>query len=384
MVGGIGDRAGGGEAPQVTPLRTDAAVTLALGGAWDNDHVGVADRAMTRAAGVKGKRVVLDLAAVTRLDTAGAWLVERTCVDVRGKGGEISLANVSASQRTLLEVVAGHARAPVPRRPRGVVAMVMRIGAATIEIGREARDLVNFLGAVMVMLAGVAVRPGRLRLTPLTFQLESVGLAAIPLVGLIAFLIGIVLAFQGVDQLQRFGAEIFTVNLVAIGVLREMGVLLTAILLAGRTGSAFAAEIGTMTANEEIAALRTVGLDPLEVLVQPRVLAMLIALPLLTFFADIMGLAGGAVMALLTLDISVSQFLRQLQGAVSASTFWVGIVKAPVFALVIGLVGCFQGLSVTGGAESVGRRTTRAVVVSIFLVLVLDAGFSVLFSVMGV
>ncbi len=384
MVGGIGDRAGGGETPQVTPRRSDDAVTLALAGAWDNAHAGGADRAMTRAAQVQSKRVVLDLAAVTRLDTAGAWLVERTCADVRGQGGNVSLANVSASQRTLLEVVAGHARAPVPRRRRGPVAMIEQIGAATVEIGREARDLVNFMGAVMVMLAGVAVRPWRLRLTALTFQLETAGLAAIPLVGLIAFLIGIVLAFQGVDQLQRFGAEIFTVNLVAIGVLREMGVLLTAILLAGRTGSAFAAEIGTMTANEEVAAMRTVGLDPLEVLVQPRILAMLIALPLLTFFADIMGLAGGAVMALLTLDISLSQYLRQLQGAVSASTFWVGIVKAPVFALVIGLVGCFQGLSVSGSAESVGRRTTRAVVVSIFLVLVLDAGFSVLFSVMGV
>lgn len=389
MVGGIGDRAGGGETPQVTPRRSDGAVTLVLAGAWDNDHAGGADRAMSRAAvtggsAVNSKKVVLDLAAVTRLDTAGAWLVERTCADVRGQGGKVSLANASASQQTLIEVVAGHARAPEPRQRRGALAMVERIGAATVEIGREARDLVNFFGAVIVMLAGVAVRPWRLRLTALTFQLETAGLAAIPLVGLIAFLIGIVLAFQGVDQLQRFGAEIFTVNLVAIGVLREMGVLLTAILLAGRTGSAFAAEIGTMTANEEVAAMRTVGLDPLEVLVQPRILALLVALPLLTFFADIMGLAGGAVMALLTLDISLSQYLRQLQGAVSASTFWVGIVKAPVFALVIGLVGCFQGLSVSGSAESVGRRTTRAVVVSIFLVLVLDAGFSVLFSVMGV
>jgi phospholipid/cholesterol/gamma-HCH transport system permease protein len=201
---------------------------------------------------------------------------------------------------------------------------------------------------------------------------------------MISFLVGVVLAFQGADQLARFGAQIFTINMVGISVLREMGILLTAIVVAGRSGSAFTAEIGAMQVNEEVEALRVIGLDPMEVLVVPRVLALVIALPLLTFFADMMGLLGGGVMSVLLVDVSFGQYWRLLNNAISLNTFVVGMVKAPVFALLIALVGCFEGLRVTGSAESVGRLTTRAVVEGIFMVIIFDALFSILFSYLGI
>ena len=201
-----------------------------------------------------------------------------------------------------------------------------------------------------------------------------------PIIGLLSFLIGVVVAYQGVDQLRRFGAEIFTVNLLGVSILREMGILITAIVVAGRSGSAFTAQIGAMQVNQEIDALQALGLDPVEILVLPRIIALVIALPLLAVFADMMGLAGGGVMVMLVLDISLIQFMEQLRGAVSIWSFWIGILKAPVFAFLIALVGCREGLRVTGSAESVGRQTTKSVVVAIFLVIVTNAAFSILFS----
>ena len=245
-------------------------------------------------------------------------------------------------------------------------------------------ELVSFLGQTVIAPGRSLRRPSRIRGRELVALIEKTGLDAMPIVEMISFLIGVVLAYQGADQLARFGAEIFTVNLVGIGVLREMGVLLTAIMLAGRSGSAFAAQIGTMKVNEEIDAMRTIGMDPMEVLVLPRVLALMVSLPLLTFFADIMGLLGGAVMATTALDISFFQFARQLNASVPISALWIGLVKAPVFAFIIALVGCFEGLKVNGSAESVGQRTTRAVAESAFLVMVLDSMFSILFSVLGI
>jgi phospholipid/cholesterol/gamma-HCH transport system permease protein len=228
------------------------------------------------------------------------------------------------------------------------------------------------------------LKPWRLRLTSTVRHLEETGLNALPIVGLISLLVGLVLAYQGVDQLRPFGAEIFMVNLVGIAALREMGILLTAIVVAGRSGSAFTAEIGTMKVNEEVDALSTLGLDPIEVLVLPRLIALTITLPLLTFFADVMALVGGALGGMLLIDLTIPQFLEQLSVAVTPTMFWVGMVKAPVFAFVIAMVGCFEGLRVAGSAESVGRLTTKSVVESIFLVIVLDALFSILFSIIGV
>jgi phospholipid/cholesterol/gamma-HCH transport system permease protein len=223
-----------------------------------------------------------------------------------------------------------------------------------------------------------------LRLISLASHIERVGLDALPIVGLLSFLIGIVLAYQGADQLRRFGAEIFTVDLLGVSILREMAVLLTSIVIAGRSGSAFTAEIGTMQVNEEVDALRTIGLDPIEVLVLPRILALVIALPLLTVFADLMGLIGGALMSFIVLDISLVQFAERFKTAIPMWSFWIGLIKAPVFGLAIGLVGCREGLGVGGSAESVGKQTTKSVVVSIFLVIIIDAIFSILFSYVGV
>ncbi|MPZ11621.1 MAG: MlaE family lipid ABC transporter permease subunit, partial [Kiloniellaceae bacterium] len=251
-------------------------------------------------------------------------------------------------------------------------------------IGREAVDLLSFLGLTVTVFVRTLLHPWRIRLVPLIAHMEQTGLNALPIVGLISFLVGIVLAYQGADQLARFGAQIFTVNLVAVGVLREMGILLTAIIVAGRSGSAFTAQIGTMKVNEEVDAMRTLGLDPMEVLVIPRVFALVLVLPLLTFYADLMGLLGGAVMATIVLDISFFQFARQLNDAVTLWTFWIGIIKAPIFAFIISMIGCYEGLQVSRSAESVGRQTTRAVVEAIFLVIVLDALLSIFFSVIGI
>jgi phospholipid/cholesterol/gamma-HCH transport system permease protein len=205
-----------------------------------------------------------------------------------------------------------------------------------------------------------------------------------PIVGLLSFLIGVVFAYQGADQLRRFGAEIYTVNLLGIAILRELGVLLTAIIIAGRSGSAFTAQIGTMQVNEEIDALRTLGLDPIEVLVVPRVLGLALTLPLLAVYAAFMGLLGGCLMSWASLGILIPTFLEQLRSAITEWTFWVGIIKAPFFAIIIALVGCYEGFNVARSADSVGRLTTQSVVESIFIVIVADAAFSIMFSMLRI
>ncbi len=359
---------------------------IVLGGEWTIAAAAGIDRALKALPAAPDRRVTIDMAQVSALDTTGAWLVWRTISALKEQGIEAELVAAKPAHSSLIDTVARNALpcpAPPPRRS-AFVNMVERVGRATFTVFYEARDLINFLGHVVIIFARSIVQPHRIRLTPLIFHIEQTGLNAIPIVGLISFLIGVVLAFQGAEQLARFGVEIFTVNIVASGVLREMGVLLTAIMLAGRSGSAFTAQIGTMKVNEEVDAMRTIGLDPMELLVLPRMWALIIALPLLTFFANVMGLFGGAIMAMTQLDITFFQFARQLSSATTLWTFWIGIIKAPVFGFIIGLVGCYEGLRVGGDAESVGRLTTRSVVESIFLVIVLDALFSILFAELGI
>ena len=262
--------------------------------------------------------------------------------------------------------------------------MVVHLGEVTVDIAKETADLLAFLGQITVVLGRHVLNPGRLRAKSLVFHMQEAGLNAIPIVGLMSFLIGIVLAFLGASQLQRFGAEVFVVNLVAISVLREIGVLMTAIIVAGRSGSAFTAQIGSMKVNEEIDAMRALGLDPIEVLVLPRLLALVITLPLLAFVADLLGLLGGGLMAWIVLGISPGTFIERLNDAIGQWTFWVGISKAPVFAFTIAMIGCYEGLQVGGSAESVGQRTTRAVVEAIFLVIVIDAVFSIFYQLVGI
>ena len=260
-----------------------------------------------------------------------------------------------------------------------------RIGRATVHAGQQGYRMLGYLGRVTVeTIEALASPKSNLRFAAMVHQVEETGINALPIVGLLAFLIGVVLAYQGADQLKRFGAEVFTINLLGVGVLREIGGLITAIIVAGRSGSAFTAQIGTMRVNEEIDAMQTIGLNTVDVLVLPRIIGLVIALPLLTFFADIMGLIGGAVMCYFQLGITIPAFMRQLNDAISVNTLMVGLIKAPVFAFVISLVGCYEGFQVERNAASVGLLTTRSVVEGIFLVIVLDAAFSIMFSVLGI
>jgi phospholipid/cholesterol/gamma-HCH transport system permease protein len=230
---------------------------------------------------------------------------------------------------------------------------------------------------------GIVRSPRRLRSTAVVNLMEEVWLRALPIVGTLVFLIGFVLAYQGIEQLARFGAQAFAVDMVGLSVLREIGVLLTAIIVAGRSGSAFTAQIGTMRVNLEVDAMSTMGLHPIEVLVIPRIIALLLTMPLLAFFANMMGLLGGGLATVIFLDFTLVQYFERLQEVIDINHFWAGMIKAPVFAFVIAVVGCYEGLQVTGSAESVGRQTTKAVVESIFLVIILDAVFSILFVSIG-
>jgi phospholipid/cholesterol/gamma-HCH transport system permease protein len=361
---------------------------IAIGGGWTVAELAQLDdagRAMLEALPGEAGRAQIELGALEALDTAGAWLLCWLQAGLAERGWQVELAGADPVQAALLAEIGRLRPQPVLPSPRvnPLVRLLAGLGASTLSACGEARRLLSFYGETIVTLGRLTLHPRRLRLTSLVHHLEQTCLNALPIVGMIAFLIGVVLAYQGADQLRRFGAEVFTVNLLGVSVLREIGILLTAIVVAGRSGSAFTAEIGMMKVREEIDALRTIGADPIEVLVVPRLLALMIALPLLAFFADILALFGGGLMAVLALGITPNQFLSQLEGAITPAMFWIGMGKAPVFAFLIALVGCYQGLSVGGSAESVGRLTTQSVVLSIFLVIVADALFSILFSYLG-
>jgi phospholipid/cholesterol/gamma-HCH transport system permease protein len=373
----------------LTGAREGDRLLIEGGGAWTLEELVRLDAArqtLLVAAEADGAAARIDLEALDALDTAGAWLLHRLERNLESLGWRVELAGLGEGHAALLAEI-GRLQAPPPAPAAEInpfVRVLANLGRGTIAACAEALRLLSFFGQTMLALMRVLRRPRRLRLTSLTHHLEQTCVNALPVVGLISFLIGIVMAYQGADQLRRFGAEIFTVDLLAISALREIGILLTAVVVAGRSGSAFTAQIGMMKVNEEVDALRTLGLDPLEVLVLPRLLALMIALPLLAFFADIMALFGGGVMCAFVLDISPDQYINRLSEAIWPRTFWVGIVKAPVFAFVIAMVGCYEGLTVDGSAESVGRKTTLSVVVAIFLVIVFDAIFSIVFSSLGI
>ncbi|MEQ1890494.1 MAG: MlaE family lipid ABC transporter permease subunit [Alphaproteobacteria bacterium] len=365
--------------------RTANASVAAACGRWVISELQTVDAALRQWRPAGPQAVLFDLGALERLDTAGAWILHRSRKQLRASGLTVDYANVQPGHAALLARVEANDR-PYPQEPppaSSALLVLAEIGSGVSGAVAEARALLGFLGLMMATLGRAIVNPRRLRWTPLIYHLEAIGFNAVPIVSLISFLIGVVLAYQGATQLRQFGAEIFTVELVAISVLREIGILLTAIIVAGRSGSAFTAQIGSMKLNEEIDAMRTLALDPMEVLVLPRVLALIIALPMLGFIADIMGLFGGALMCWVVLDITPGLYLQRLNEWVPLAHFWVGLIKAPFFALMIGLIGCFEGLQVEGSAESVGRLTTKSVVEAIFMVIVVDAIFSIYFAVIG-
>jgi phospholipid/cholesterol/gamma-HCH transport system permease protein len=364
------------------------ALVLRAAGRWLVASAAEIDRSLAALDLPQGRQVTVDLAGIERLDTAGAWLVLRTEQDLLARGNAVEIKNLHPGFAPLLEQVrAGSSIRPIahPVPPHHtLVGFVARIGEVTIELMTRGYSILGFLGLVAMTALAVLRHPRRLRVTAILAQMERTGVDALPIVGLLSFLIGIVIAFQGADQLRQFGAEIYTVNLLGVGMLRELAVLMTAIILAGRSGSAFTAQLGTMRVNEEIDAMRAIGLDPIEVLVIPRLFALLLILPMLTLYADFAGLLGGWLMTWGALGITVPQFLRQLHTALSGWTFWIGVIKSPFFAAIIALVGCYEGLRVGRSAESVGRQTTLSVVEAIFLVIVSDAAFSILFSMLQI
>jgi phospholipid/cholesterol/gamma-HCH transport system permease protein len=373
--------------PAVELTREGDRQVLVFSGDWQIDGIaGLQGRVDTRVREVAGGSVVVFRGeGLGRVDTAGAWLLERAAAELEGRGVTISWEGFPQAWQEILRPLAALAQEGGAARPRRSILLdpLEDLGRKTVEGADHLVAALGFLGRLTLAALYTLVHPLRFRLGMMVATMYRAGVTAIPIIALMAFLISIVIAYQGAFQLARFGAEIFTINLTAVSLLREMGVLLTALLVAGRSGSAFAAEIGVMKVNEEVDAMQTMGMDPFEVLVFPRVLALVVMLPLLTLLADLAGLAGGALSAHLLMGVSLDQFLTQVRTSLSDTTFWVGIIKAPVFGFLIATAGTFWGMRVAGSAEGVGQVTTIAVVQSIFMVIVADASFSILFSLQG-
>ncbi|QIG78893.1 ABC transporter permease [Stakelama tenebrarum] len=323
----------------------------------------------------------VDLSEVHRIDTVGAWMVHRFAAE-----REIPVSGLEGDEAALYDQVARAADQPVAQ-PREEYGLLLRIvaetGEAVITSFKTLYGLLGFMGATLIAFWNVACHPRRFRLNATVHRFEVVGVSALGIIGLMSFLIGIVIAQQGAVQLRQFGAEVYTINLVGRITLRELGVLMTAIMVAGRSGSAFAAQIGTMKLTEEVDAMRTIGVSPIEALVVPRTMAAVVMMPLLGFYASLIAIIGGGLLCWVALDVPPITFVQRIREVVPITDVWVGLVKAPVFGAIIAIAGCFQGMQVEGDAEQVGSRTTAAVVQAIFLVIVLDAFFAVFFSEIG-
>ena len=356
---------------------------LALSGAWTARGISALAHQLEAVRVPVPTELVADGSRIEALDTAGAWMLQKLLLRLRGEGVAITLHGLRPEFAKLLVVVAQHvavqggtsglAVRPAPK-------VLERIGRSAGAAASQAIALFSFVGEIALALGGSIAHPARMRWRPILYNTRTAGFDALPIVGLLSFLLGIVIAYQGADQLRQYGANIFVADLVGLSMVREFSPLIVAIIIAGRSGSAYAAQIGTMAVTEEIDAMRTLGIAPLDVLVLPKVFALLIALPLLTVFADVLGVFGGMVMASVQLGVSYDEFIARLVKAVSITSYMIGIGKAPVFAAIIAVVGCFQGFRTQGGADSVGRQTTRSVVQSIVLVIIADAMLSIAFS----
>ena len=324
--------------------------------------------------------LTIDLSEINRMDTVGAWLVYRA---VRDRGAKV--IGASRDEVSLLKQV-GEFDKParvLPEEPGGFTRGLRELGEWVAETGSTLVGLLGFFGSTLISFANVIRRPKRFRVNAVIQRFDVVGVRALGIIGLMSFLIGIVIAQQGSVQLAQFGAQIYTINLIGRITVRELGPLMTAIMVAGRSGSAFAAQLGTMKITEEIDAMRTIGVSPVEALVIPRVISAVVMMPLLSFWAMLMALLGGGTFVWLSLEIPPVTYIQRLQEVTPITDLWVGLIKAPVFGFIIALAGCFQGMLVEGNSEEVGARTTTAVVQSIFLVIVLDAVFAVFFSGIG-
>ncbi|MEJ0092284.1 MAG: MlaE family lipid ABC transporter permease subunit [Methylocella sp.] len=369
--------------PTFSSERSGDAVRLSLAGHWTLDASAEleAEANALLAQGDGARQAILDLGAVDRLDSAGAWLIDRTRQDLGAKGVDAKLESIRPEFGLMLREA--HYRTfdePKRRRSSYFVALCADIGESIVTAGRDLVTAVDFLGEVVASVGKSLTKPSNFRGTSLVFHLETVAFRSVPIVVLINFLVGAIVAQQGIFQLRRFGATILVVDLIGILILRELGVLLTSIMIAGRSGSAITAELGSMKMREEIDALVVMGLRPIEVLIVPRILALVISLPLLTFLADMSAIAGGILVSWVYGGITPKSFVALLPSAIGVHTFLSGVIKAPFMGLVIGLIASVEGLAVAGSAESLGRQVTASVVKSIFMVIVVDGVFAVFFA----
>ncbi len=373
--------------PFLAAAQSGEELELRPGGSWTAGNVArleaLSDAAVADIA--RSKTLKLDMAGVSELDTLGAWLLEKLSRRAALAGNPAEILGVADKYAGLMDEVHEvnrHNPEPAPA-PNPVLTELDEVGRSTLGAREDISVFLQMLGSLFLAIIGVLRSPKSLRLTSLVYQLYRVGWQAIPIMALITFLIGAIIAQQGFFHFRKFGAESYTVDMVGILVLRELGVLIVAIMVAGRSGSAYTAELGSMKMREEIDALATMGLDPIEVLILPRVAALVIALPILTFIGSIAALYGGGLVAQFYGDMTPAIYIERLHEAISATHFKVGMLKAPFMALVIGIVACSEGLRVKGSAESLGKQTTTSVVKSIFLVIVLDGLFAIFFASIG-
>jgi len=368
--------------PETSPAAVDITEdALICSGRWTVGSIAALRAGMDGLALPAGRPVSVDGAGITALDSAGAWLLLQLGRRVEAAGGQTTLRSFRSSWLRLLDLIAGElSDAECRLAPRRVIPLSERVEG----IGGDLIRFLAFIGETVLSLLAALRHPQRVRWQEIFDDMWQTGVNALPIVGLLSFLMGVVIAYQGAVQLKLYGANIYIADLVGYSMLRELAPLLTAILMCGRTGSAFAAKIGTMQVREEVAALQTIGIPPVDLLVLPKLLSLFLVMPLLSIYADVLAVFGGMVMANAQLGIGFHAFIGRLEEAINYTTFMIGVGKSPVFAAVIAIVGCYQGFRVSGSAESVGRHTTISVVQSIFLVIVLDAMFSVLFSLIGV
>jgi phospholipid/cholesterol/gamma-HCH transport system permease protein len=375
------------EEPVLTSRLRGERLELVAAGAWTVAHTAALERSVEAAARdvEKARATSIDMAGVRELDTLGAWLLERLLRHSREQGREADLVGLPSHFRGLLDEVHQVNRRPPTRRAQlnRFLAALDQVGRATVNLKTSLAIFLEMFGALSLALLRVLLRPRSFRFTSAVHHTFRVGWQAVPIIMLITFLIGCIISQQGFFHFRKFGADAYVVDMIGILVLRELGVLIVAIMVAGRSGSSYTAELGSMKMREEIDALRTMGFDPVDVLILPRVIALVIALPILTFIGSMAALYGGGLVAWFYGDMNPSIFIARLQEAISVTHFQVGMIKAPFMALVIGIVACSEGLQVKGSAESLGLQTTTSVVKSIFLVIVLDGLFAVFFASIG-
>lgn len=371
-----------GEPARLTVGGSGSARVLVASRDWTVGNIAGVDAEIRALDGRADGIVRIDIKEVTRLDTAGAWLLYRAAAALGSKGNSLPIEGATDNQRVLLDAVTKNEPIPleVPRRAMLLIEVLERIGTNLTRGIHGGWEMLGFSGLIVDVLSLVLLGRRRLRLNATVRNIEAAGFNAVPIIALMSFLIGAVMSFMSGDILKDYGGQIFAVDFLSFAFLREFGVLLASIMVAGRSGSAFTAEIGAMKSHEEIDAMRSLALDPVEILVVPRVLALIVSLPLLTFIANMSGLCGGALVDWATLGITPSAFVSRLLQVTDTAQFNVGMVKTPVFAFVIAMIGCFQGFKVTGTAELVGERTTLSVVQSIFTVIVFDALFALFFQ----